>query len=388
MVHGLSKNLIVLFLGVSGLLGAAQSPYSILGVSEDASEDTLKKAYLQKVKETHPDTSPLPTNEAQKRFKEVQSAWEEIQKRKPNKSLSGQDREQARKDAESLLEKEWKQGRFGSQTIDSLPRKQAAQKPSPLARVSGRGPKEEGEWEALSSFIRKHQVEILQQTSQPQDILSLISAIEDYQNLLGTAARDLREGLLEPFEDHLIERASSPERFLKAVMGRMERIPPSDELRKKALEKMRAQAALTLYSTLEEVPKSLARELLEEKFETIRKNPVRAHELGFLIPTFQSWLPPKDNLALLGKLLENLESLPPSARKSGGVRDIQNRTERAAERLFQKYPELKTPFLGKASIWNRFFGTSPRCEVILGRIAAKTPAASSGFRPDAKSPSE
>jgi len=388
LVHGISKNLIVLFLGANCFLGAAQSPYSVLGISEDASEDTLKKAYLQKVKETHPDTSSLSASEAQKRFKEIQAAWEEIQKRKPTKHLGTQEREQARKDAESHLEKAWEKGQFSAKTIESLPRKQAAQRPSPLARVSGRGPKEEGEWEALTSFIRKHQADILQQTSQPQDILSLISAVEDYQNLLGTAARDLREGLLEPFEDHLIERASSPETFLKAVMGRMERIPPSDELRKKALEKMRAQAALTLYSTLEEVPKSLARELLEEKFETIRKNPVRAHELGFLIPTFQSWLSPKDNLTLLGKLLENLESLPPSARKSGGVRDIQNRAERAAERLFQKYPELKTPFLGKASIWNRFFGTSTRCEVILGRLAAKTPTASSGFRPGAKSPSE
>ena len=73
MVHGFSKNLTVLFLGTNCFLALAQTPYSILGVSEDASDEAVKKAYLQRVKETHPDTSSLSENEAQKRFKEILS---------------------------------------------------------------------------------------------------------------------------------------------------------------------------------------------------------------------------------------------------------------------------------------------------------------------------
>lgn len=56
-------------------------PYSVLGVSPGADEDTIKKAYRQKCKQYHPDLHPNDSA-AEEKFKEVQAAYSEIQNRK------------------------------------------------------------------------------------------------------------------------------------------------------------------------------------------------------------------------------------------------------------------------------------------------------------------
>jgi DnaJ-class molecular chaperone len=48
-------------------------PYKVLGVSKDASQDDIRKAYRKLAKETHPDLHPGDA-EAERRFKEISSA--------------------------------------------------------------------------------------------------------------------------------------------------------------------------------------------------------------------------------------------------------------------------------------------------------------------------
>mmetsp|Transcript_49306 Transcript_49306/g.86827 ORF Transcript_49306/g.86827 Transcript_49306/m.86827 type:complete len:219 (+) Transcript_49306:112-768(+) len=54
----------------------AESPYEVIGVLHTASQEELREAYLQLVKELHPD---IGTNkevaESNERFKELQAAW-------------------------------------------------------------------------------------------------------------------------------------------------------------------------------------------------------------------------------------------------------------------------------------------------------------------------
>ena len=46
------------------------NPYQVLGVSQTADEDTIKKAYRKAAKECHPDTHP-GDKRAEERFKEI-----------------------------------------------------------------------------------------------------------------------------------------------------------------------------------------------------------------------------------------------------------------------------------------------------------------------------
>lgn len=58
-------------------------PYSVLGISQGADEETIKKAYRQKCKQYHPDLHPDdPTSED--KFKEVQAAYSEIMRQRQN----------------------------------------------------------------------------------------------------------------------------------------------------------------------------------------------------------------------------------------------------------------------------------------------------------------
>ena len=58
-------------------------PYSVLGITPGADDETIKKAYRQKCKQYHPDLHPNdPT--AEEHFKEVQAAYSEIMRMKQN----------------------------------------------------------------------------------------------------------------------------------------------------------------------------------------------------------------------------------------------------------------------------------------------------------------
>ena len=57
-------------------------PYQVLGVSRDASDDEIKKAYRNLSRKYHPDANINNPNkdQAEEKFKEVQQAYEQIMK--------------------------------------------------------------------------------------------------------------------------------------------------------------------------------------------------------------------------------------------------------------------------------------------------------------------
>ncbi len=57
-------------------------PYSVLGVSRDASDDEIKKAYRNLSRKYHPDANINNPNkdQAEAKFKEVQQAYQQIMK--------------------------------------------------------------------------------------------------------------------------------------------------------------------------------------------------------------------------------------------------------------------------------------------------------------------
>lgn len=52
-------------------------PYSVLGVSRDASEEEIKKAYRRLAKQYHPDLNP-GNPEAARKMNEINAAYEQI----------------------------------------------------------------------------------------------------------------------------------------------------------------------------------------------------------------------------------------------------------------------------------------------------------------------
>ena len=62
-------------------------PYSVLGITPGADDETIKKAYRQKCKQYHPDLHPDDPS-AEEHFKEVQAAYSEIMRIKQGGSSS------------------------------------------------------------------------------------------------------------------------------------------------------------------------------------------------------------------------------------------------------------------------------------------------------------
>ena len=57
-----------------------RSPYNVLGVPENASDDEIKKAYRRLSRKYHPDANINNPNKeaAEEKFKEVQEAYKQI----------------------------------------------------------------------------------------------------------------------------------------------------------------------------------------------------------------------------------------------------------------------------------------------------------------------
>lgn len=73
------------------------TPYTILGVTPQATQDEIKEAYRKLAKKNHPDLNP-GNKEAEKRFKEISVAYEQI----------GTAEARAKFDQETQAEEQWK----------------------------------------------------------------------------------------------------------------------------------------------------------------------------------------------------------------------------------------------------------------------------------------
>ena len=59
----------------------------------------------------------------------------------------------------------------------------------------GRGPNEDGEWEAISALLKTHREDFLRQNLDPREINEILKAIDYYSEYTGLSIRDIRNGL-------------------------------------------------------------------------------------------------------------------------------------------------------------------------------------------------
>ena len=64
----------------------SRDPYEVLGVNRNSSDRVIKQAWLRKCKQYHPDANPDNMLVAELRFKEVQSAYEQIRKERASRA--------------------------------------------------------------------------------------------------------------------------------------------------------------------------------------------------------------------------------------------------------------------------------------------------------------
>ena len=79
-------------------------PYSVLGVSRNASEEEIKKAYKALSRRYHPDANVNNPNkvQAEEKFKEIQSAYQQIMKERTS-GYSGACWESLRKQQQDVI---------------------------------------------------------------------------------------------------------------------------------------------------------------------------------------------------------------------------------------------------------------------------------------------
>lgn len=378
-----------MFSGIS--LKAFGNPYEVLGVSPQASDDEVIRAYRAKAKEMHPDVSKLATSEANRQFKQLQLAFETIQKlrRDPNTTqfrsqqfnrTRDSEKEATRKTAFTILEADWNKGVFNTETLRKLPML-AKKRANPGGFHFGRGPNEDGEWAAVSQFFKTYQTELLNRSPNPRDLKDLLAEIDIYTEFTGESVKDIKAGLLEPFENYIFFKTQERNLFLETLEDRLRRMSrtgsvsffsPSQEASKKVF----GPASEIYVDKFGPYPDSklspelqLAREISKLAFSKTEKNPTTLHELDYLIKSVPSALSAEEKLIFLADVMDQLDLLPKSRVSKGTLEDFRGRIRNKIKRIFDTRPELQKTFATRGRWWHKIMGSVSACDVLLGNLA-------------------